>query len=89
MEECDALCDRIAIMVNGKFKCLGTSQHLKDKFGQGFTLIVKMKSEVLPVPEVPAVSETAAGIELSQAAKPTTSPEMGRFMQHVAEIFPG
>ena len=28
MEEADALCDRIGIMVNGQFACLGTSQHL-------------------------------------------------------------
>ena len=45
MEECDALCTRIAIMVNGKFKCLGSPQHLKNKFGQGYTLIVKLKIE--------------------------------------------
>ena len=42
MEECDALCTRIAIMVNGQFRCLGSPQHLKSKFGQGYTLVVKM-----------------------------------------------
>nr|KAG5699338.1 hypothetical protein BaRGS_004275 [Batillaria attramentaria] len=42
MEECDALCTRIAIMVNGDFKCLGSPQHLKSKYGQGYTVIVKM-----------------------------------------------
>lgn len=42
MEECDALCTRIAIMVNGRFMCLGSPQHLKSKFGQGYTLIAKM-----------------------------------------------
>ena len=31
MEECEALCTRIAIMVNGNFKCLGSIQHLKSK----------------------------------------------------------
>ncbi|KAJ3594857.1 hypothetical protein NHX12_004162 [Muraenolepis orangiensis] len=29
MEECEALCTRLAIMVNGSFQCLGTTQHLK------------------------------------------------------------
>nr|QST14977.1 ABCA3 protein [Diaphanosoma celebensis] len=43
MEECEALCTRIAIMVNGQFKCLGSSQHLKNKFGQGYTLIAKVR----------------------------------------------
>ena len=42
MEECEALCDRLAIMVSGQFRCLGGPQHLKNKFGQGFTLIVKL-----------------------------------------------
>ncbi|GFO39485.1 ATP-binding cassette sub-family a member 3 [Plakobranchus ocellatus] len=42
MEECDALCTRIAIMVNGRFKCLGSPQHLKNKFGQGYTLIIQL-----------------------------------------------
>ncbi len=31
MEECEALCTRLAIMVNGRFKCLGSIQHLKNK----------------------------------------------------------
>ena len=44
MEECEALCTRIAIMVNGQFKCLGSSQHLKSKFGQGYTLIAKVRA---------------------------------------------
>lgn len=35
MEECEALCTRLAIMVNGEFKCLGSTQHLKNKFAQG------------------------------------------------------
>lgn len=26
MEECEALCTRLAIMVNGKFQCLGSIQ---------------------------------------------------------------
>ena len=31
MEECEALCTRMTIMVNGEFKCLGSTQHLKSK----------------------------------------------------------
>lgn len=43
MEECEALCTRIAIMVNGQFKCLGSSQHIKNKFAKGYNLIIKLK----------------------------------------------
>ncbi len=42
MEECEALCTRLAIMVNGQFKCLGSTQHLKSKFGEGYSLIAKV-----------------------------------------------
>lgn len=42
MEECDALCTKIVIMVNGRFVCLGSPQHLKNKFGHGYTLIVRL-----------------------------------------------
>ncbi|KAM7436905.1 hypothetical protein ABFA07_013407 [Porites harrisoni] len=44
MEECEALCTRLAIMVNGYFKCLGSTQHLKSRFGRGYTLMVKVGS---------------------------------------------
>ncbi|KAI4890960.1 hypothetical protein NFI96_031544, partial [Prochilodus magdalenae] len=43
MEECEALCTRMAIMVNGQFKCLGSIQHLKNRFGDGYTLIVRVR----------------------------------------------
>ncbi|XP_057190130.1 LOW QUALITY PROTEIN: retinal-specific phospholipid-transporting ATPase ABCA4 [Triplophysa rosa] len=44
MEECEALCTRLAIMVNGTFKCLGTIQHLKYKFGGGYVVTMKIKA---------------------------------------------
>lgn len=43
MDECEALCSRVAIMVQGQFKCLGSMQHLKNKFSQGYELAVKVK----------------------------------------------
>ncbi|PRD32326.1 UNVERIFIED_CONTAM: ATP-binding cassette sub-family A member 2 [Trichonephila clavipes] len=41
MEECEALCTRLAIMVNGHFKCLGSIQHLKNRFGEGYYITVR------------------------------------------------
>ncbi|XP_071948273.1 ATP-binding cassette sub-family A member 2-like [Antedon mediterranea] len=43
MEECEALCGRLAILVNGRFKCLGSIQHLKNKFGGGYTISIRVK----------------------------------------------
>ena len=45
MEECEALCTRLAIMVNGGLKCLGSTQHLKNKFGEGYTVLIKVQKE--------------------------------------------
>ncbi|XP_026873152.2 phospholipid-transporting ATPase ABCA1 isoform X2 [Electrophorus electricus] len=44
MEECEALCTRMAIMVNGRFQCLGSVQHLKNRFGDGYTIILRLSS---------------------------------------------
>ncbi|XP_030743372.1 glucosylceramide transporter ABCA12 [Echinops telfairi] len=44
MEECEALCTRLAIMVNGSFQCIGSLQHIKSRFGRGFTVKVHLKN---------------------------------------------
>jgi len=41
MDEAESLCDKIAIMINGKFVCYGSPSHLKQKYGQGYEIIVK------------------------------------------------
>lgn len=42
MEECDELCGRLGIMVNGQFQCFGPTGYLKHKFGQGYTILSKL-----------------------------------------------
>ncbi|KAF1324094.1 Atp-binding protein, partial [Globisporangium splendens] len=43
MEECEALCTRVGILVSGKLKCLGSVEHLKQKFGRGYTVEVTLR----------------------------------------------
>uniref|UniRef100_A0A8C3T9W1 ATP binding cassette subfamily A member 10 n=1 Tax=Chelydra serpentina TaxID=8475 RepID=A0A8C3T9W1_CHESE len=43
MKEAEALCDRVAIMVSGKLRCIGSIQYLKSKFGKGYLLEIKVK----------------------------------------------
>jgi len=40
MEEADILGDRIAIMAKGRLRCIGTSIHLKQRFGAGIIVTV-------------------------------------------------
>ncbi|KAM9024213.1 ATP-binding cassette sub-family A member 13 [Ara ararauna] len=46
MEECEALCTRLAIMVNGSFKCLGSPQHIKNRFGDGYSVKVWLTKDI-------------------------------------------
>lgn len=46
MEECEALCTRLAIMVNGRFKCLGSCQHLKNRFGEGYIITIRVQGDL-------------------------------------------
>lgn len=45
MEECEALCHKIGIMVAGQLVCLGTPTHLKNKFGTGYQVQVILDHE--------------------------------------------
>ncbi|XP_035731949.1 ABC transporter A family member 1-like isoform X2 [Vespa mandarinia] len=42
MEEADALCSRVGIMVKGELRCVGSTQHLKNLYGAGYTLEMKL-----------------------------------------------
>merc|ERR1719409_1260020 len=44
MEECEALCNKITIMVNGSFRCIGTHKEVKELYGQGRELSLKLVS---------------------------------------------
>ncbi|XP_046687238.1 phospholipid-transporting ATPase ABCA3-like [Homalodisca vitripennis] len=53
MRECEALCGRLTIMVDGQLVCLGNTQYLKKKFGQGYTVLfvlhtVRELQEMIP-----------------------------------------
>ena len=43
MDETEALCTKIGIMVNGELKCIGSLQHLKSRYGDGYNLLVKIE----------------------------------------------
>jgi len=53
MEECEALCSRLGIMVGGRLRCVGGIQELKARFGQGYYLEVTLRNEL----NVPAMHD--------------------------------
>ena len=45
MMEAEFLCHRIGILINGKFVCFGSNQHLKNKFGDGYRVKIKLQEK--------------------------------------------
>ena len=93
MEECEALCTRLAIMVNGQFKCLGSTQMLKSKFGDGYTLIAKIRSgqhhdvEIQTMQLMTFIEETFAGSTLKDKHQGYVHYHIGTGSKGWAEIF--
>ena len=44
MEEAETLCKRIGIMVDGQFKCLSTSDEIKEKYGYGYEISLQINN---------------------------------------------
>lgn len=42
MDEIEALSTKVGIMVKGELKCIGSLQHIKSNYGDGFTLLLKL-----------------------------------------------
>ena len=40
MDEAESLCDKCAIMINGRFACYGSPGQLKQLYGQGYQVFV-------------------------------------------------
>lgn len=49
MDECEYLCNRLAIMAHGQLECIGPVQHLKNRYGKGFLLIVMINNDCEPL----------------------------------------
>jgi ATP-binding cassette subfamily A (ABC1) protein 3 len=54
MQEAETLCHKIGILINGRFKSYGTPDELRDRHGQGFTVVLQLsmtqsKEALLPL----------------------------------------
>jgi ABC-type multidrug transport system ATPase subunit len=59
MEECEALCSRICVMVDGCMRTLGPIQALKTRYGRGLKVDVRLAPDVLPATFVGALQAAA------------------------------
>ncbi|XP_065291704.2 phospholipid-transporting ATPase ABCA3-like [Dermacentor albipictus] len=42
MQQLECTCDRLVIMVDGQLQCIGTIEHLRDKFGKGMVIKIQL-----------------------------------------------
>eukprot|EP00002_Diphylleia_rotans_P024252 TRINITY_DN477_c0_g2_i1.p1 TRINITY_DN477_c0_g2~~TRINITY_DN477_c0_g2_i1.p1 ORF type:complete len:1671 (+),score=364.81 TRINITY_DN477_c0_g2_i1:51-5063(+) len=86
MEECEALCSRIGIMVGGRMRCLGSAQHLKSRFGTGYQ--IDISSELESVEEVKSfVTSTFPGAQLLEWHAGTVKYDVPRQKLTLSNMF--
>ncbi|KAK9518564.1 hypothetical protein VZT92_023867 [Zoarces viviparus] len=88
MEECEALCTRMAIMVNGRFRCLGSVQHLKNRFGDGYTIILRVggpDGDLLPVMKF--IESELSGSTLKEKHRNMLQYQLPSSLTSLAHIF--
>ena len=89
MEECEALCNKIGIMVDGQLQCIGTAQHIKDKYGKQYQLNITYK-HVLPNTYI-QVQQSAKGLKDIKASPqdPEHMPKANEPQDFILYTFPG
>eukprot|EP00981_Chlorochromonas_danica_P003709 scaffold684_cov167-Ochromonas_danica.AAC.8 len=77
MEEAEALCTRIGVMVNGGMQCLGSAQHLKHRFGQGYEVNLKLQDPPEAAVEEILLRLRSAGFFQLRISSPRADVENG------------
>jgi ATP-binding cassette subfamily A (ABC1) protein 3 len=90
MEECEALCGRLGIMAAGTLRCLGSPQHLKNRFGAGYALELRLRSEGQVAEATSAIETLCPAATLTQRNGPRLSfriPQQVRLWGTFCPIF--
>ena len=61
MEECEALCSRVGIMVGGRFQCLGSVPRLKQRFSTAVRLEIRCKQPKVSANGADSDSDSGGG----------------------------
>uniref|UniRef100_A0A3P9ID37 ABC transporter domain-containing protein n=1 Tax=Oryzias latipes TaxID=8090 RepID=A0A3P9ID37_ORYLA len=93
MEECEALCTRMAIMVNGRFRCLGSVHPelrlcLSFRFGDGYTIILRVAGpdpDLLPVMKF--IESELSGSTLKEKHRNMLQYQLPSSLTSLAHIF--
>ena len=90
MEECEALCSRVGVMVDGAFRCVGPIQTLKSRYGQGYKLDLRL-AQAAGAPSAEEVTRLVAegcpGAKLEEAEPPCLTLTLPRTTASLSAIF--
>lgn len=82
---------RLAIMKKGEIYCQDTIPRLKQKYGKGFTLLLKLKSTSEPVDEVDGVSSVSEELDSESEnllqVKEDDPKQVKDVMRHVVRLY--
>ena len=71
------MCTRLAIMVNGRFRCLGSPQHVKNRFGDGHTLVLRLNETKPNMTEIMNFVMTTFPEARLKVTRTAENPELG------------
>ena len=88
MEECEALCSRIGVMVDGAMRCLGPIQSLKSRYGRGYKLDLRYdpSSAISPSEIIKFIEKACPGSTLEEHEPPCltlTIPQHGTSLAYI------
>ncbi|KAM7294284.1 phospholipid-transporting ATPase ABCA3 [Ixodes scapularis] len=88
LADCERVCDRIGILSDGQLRCLGSLQHLRDRFARGHRLAVKLprRKGTAPKDLRDAVEATFPGAKLRSYRRRVFDFHIDEKMAH-SELF--
>ena len=68
MEEAEALATKLGIMVQGRFKCIGTTNHIRVKYGSGYEIelnldLVDVLKDLDEIPEAESMTDNISVVK--------------------------
>jgi len=87
MEECEALCNRLIIMVNGEICCIGSPLHLKNKFSNGYTVHIRVSSSS-GEDTISSQSSQTSAIEENDNNENKLNENIAAVQKFISETFP-
>ena len=69
MEEAEALATKLGIMVQGKIKCFGTANHIREKYGSGYEVEINIDLQdiMTEMPDIPEENVVTTDAEVVKA----------------------